>query len=125
MPKNAIPVGQCKMIKNRSCCKNVDFHSTFAAPYLWIQANYGQLNGILCSHGPSGSTKIAVLAMIKNSLFLLIKSCPFVELEIAIWSYAHRQIVNLHRHYVDFSWIIAVFLCIAAIAKIAWSYSQR
>ena len=46
LPKNAIPVEHCKMIKNRSYCKHVHCCSTFATPYqyLWIRTGYCKVN---------------------------------------------------------------------------------
>ena len=125
LPKSATPVEQCKIAQNRSCCKNVDFHNTFATPYLYIRANSCQVNVSFCVLGPSRSTKIVVLAMLNNCLVSRIKQWHFSDLEIAIWSYAHQQIMNLHKHYVDFPSMIAVFMCIAANPEIVWSYTQR
>ena len=121
---------QCKwinatMTKNRGCCGIDDVYSTYSSPYRLSKANSSQLNQSLCSLSSIGSTKIIVLAMVNNCLFSRMKWRRFPDLEIAIWSYAHRQMLNWMEHYVDFPSVIAVFLRIVVIANIAWSYSQR
>ena len=94
--------------------------------HIWaIQANYSQVGLCFCLFGPSGSTKIAVLAHVKNCLFLRRKLGRFSNLEIAVWSYAHRQIVILLCHYGEFWWMISMFLGFWVFLKSTWRYSQR
>ena len=90
-----------------------------------IQANYSQVDVNFCVFGPSGSTKIAVLAYVKNCLFLRRKLRLVSDLEIAVWSYAHRQIVILLCHYGEFWSMISMFLDFFVFLKSTWRYSQR
>ena len=90
-----------------------------------IQANYSQVDVNFCLFGPSGSTKIAVLAYVKNCLFIRRKLGHLSDLEIAVWSYAHRQIVNMQWHYCKFRLMISVLLAFDVFVKSIWRYSQR